>query len=223
LFEYRILKRLFDVTLACIGTFLLSPVLIFVALAVKLDSPGPVFYRGMRAGFQGKPFFMLKFRTMVANAERLGGFSTSLDDPRITRVGKWLRKYKLDELPQLFNVIVGQMSFVGPRPEVLSETANYSSEERALLSVVPGISDWASLRFANEGEILKGSPDPHEAYRLLIRPEKIRLGLRYVRERSFFVDVKIITQTLTRVAFSHVAFGLESESEKPNERISSAT
>ena len=142
---------------------------------------------------------MLKFRTMLPNAEKLGGPSTPSDDPRVTRFGKRLRKYKLDELPQLFNVLRGQMSLVGPRPEVLSEVAAYSAEERQLLSVLPGMTDWASLRFADEGGILAGSADPHAAYLQIIRPEKIRLGLRYVREHSFLVDLKIIAGTLKTV------------------------
>lgn len=166
-----------------------------LALAVKLDSSGPALYRGSRAGLGGTPFFMLKLRTMVVNADKLGGPSTASDDPRVTRVGRLLRKYKLDELPQLINVLTGKMSFVGPRPEVISEVQTYSAEERELLTVRPGITDWASLHFPNEGEILAGSSDPHQAYRATIRPEKMRLGLRYVQQRSFLIDLKIILQT----------------------------
>ncbi len=167
-----------------------------IAVLVKLDSPGPVFYKGTRVGKADKPFSVLKFRTMVVDAENIGGPSTSDDDPRITKAGKFLRKYKLDELPQLINVLRGEMSFVGPRPEVPMEVETYKDEERRILTVKPGITDYASLRFHNEGEILKGSSDPHQAYREKIRPEKLRLALKYVDEQSFWVDLKIIFQTV---------------------------
>ena len=174
------LKRLFDFLASIIGVTLLLPIFAVVALAIKLDSPGQVFYRGLRAGRHGQPFRIFKFRTMVMNAHNLGGPSSSADDPRITRVGDFLRRYKLDELPQLLNVLKGEMSLVGPRPEVVEEVALYTDEEKRLLGVRPGITDWASIRFRNEGEILRGSVDPHAAYREKIRPEKIRLGLEYV-------------------------------------------
>lgn len=193
------MKRAFDFIIAAFALLLLSPAFAAIAIAIGLDSQGPVVYRARRAGLQGRPFTMLKFRTMLPNAEKLGGPSTPSDDPRITRIGKRLRKYKFDELPQLFNVLRGQMSLVGPRPEVLSEVATYSAEERQLLSVLPGMTDWASLRFSNEGEILKGSANPHGAYLQKIRPEKIRLGLRYVREHSFLMDLKIIASTLKTI------------------------
>lgn len=133
---------------------------------------------------------------MVVDADRIGGPTTPNDDPRITRVGAWLRRYKLDELPQLINVLRGEMSFVGPRPEVFSETQDYTPEERRLFEVRPGITDWASIRFRNEGEILRGSSDPHCLYQEKIRPEKIRLGLAYVERRSFAIDMRILVETL---------------------------
>jgi lipopolysaccharide/colanic/teichoic acid biosynthesis glycosyltransferase len=133
---------------------------------------------------------------MVVNADRIGGPSSSADDPRITRIGAFLRRYKLDELPQLINVLKGEMSFVGPRPEVIQEVLLYTDEEKRLLDMRPGITDWASIRFRNEGEILRGSADPHQAYREKIRPEKIRLGLEYVRNHSFLTDCRIILGTL---------------------------
>lgn len=172
------------------------PLFAFVALAIKLDSAGPVFYRGVRAGLLGVPFRIFKFRTMVLDADKIGGPSTPDDDARITRAGKFLRKHKLDELPQLLNVLLGQMSLVGPRPEVFSEVQLYSDEERELLKVMPGITDWASLRFHDEGEILRGSPEPHETYRQRIRPEKIRLGLQYVRCHSSWTDLQILLETV---------------------------
>lgn len=193
-------KRLFDLLVSIAGLLLLSPLLLVVALLIKTGSPGPVFYRGARAGRFGKPFRVFKFRTMVINADKIGGPSTSADDPRITPIGGFLRRYKLDELPQLLNVVKGDMSLVGPRPEVLEEVKLYSQEEKRLLDVRPGITDWASIRFRNEGEILRGSADPHQAYREKIRPEKIRLGLEYVHKHSFWTDCRIIFDTV-RIIF----------------------
>ena len=190
------MKRIFDVLASAVGLLLLSPVLFLSAVLIKLEDRGPVFYRGVRVGGYGRPFRIYKFRTMVVNAERLGAPSTADDDPRITKVGNSLRRYKLDELPQLINVLKGEMSLVGPRPEVQLEVALYTEEEKALLNVRPGITDYASIRFHNEGEILQGSEDPHQAYREKIRPEKIRLGLEYVQNHSLWVDFKIIIQTL---------------------------
>ncbi len=193
------MKRSFDLILSLLGLIVLAPLLAALALLIKLDSPGPVFYRGVRAGRFGKPFRIFKFRTMVVNADKIGGPSSAADDPRITRVGQFLRRYKLDELPQLLNVAKGEMSLVGPRPEVLQEVLLYTEEEKRLLEVRPGITDWASIRFRNEGEILRGSADPHAAYREKIRPEKIRLGLEYVERRSFLTDCKIIVRTLKAI------------------------
>ncbi|HEV2495904.1 MAG TPA: sugar transferase [Terriglobia bacterium] len=192
-------KRCVDVIVSFSGLVLLGPFFLLIELLIKLDSPGTVFYRGVRVGRFGKTFRIFKFRTMVANADALGGPSTPEDDPRVTPIGRWLRKYKVDELPQLINVLKGEMSLVGPRPEVSEEVALYSAEERRLLSVTPGITDWASIRFRREGEILRGSPDPHEAYRQKIRPEKLRLGLEYVNRRSFSVDLRIMLATLVAI------------------------
>ncbi len=189
-------KRLMDVVFSLVGLLVLSPLMLLIAVLMKQSSPGPVLYAGTRIGRFGKPFRLFKFRTMVVNADKIGGPSTADDDPRVTRVGRVLRRYKLDEIPQLINVLKGEMSFVGPRPEVASEVEMYSPEQRRLLEVLPGITDWASMRFHNEGEILKGSVDPHEMYREKIRPEKIRLGLEYVQRRSFWVDMQILTGTV---------------------------
>lgn len=190
------LKRLFDIVASAMGLLTFSPVFLVVAVLIKMDSPGPVFYRGLRIGRYGQPFRVFKFRTMEMNAERVGGPSTPEDDPRITRIGRVLRRYKIDELPQLINVLDGGMSMVGPRPEVQQEVSLYSREERAILRVRPGITDYASIKFHNEGEILKGAEDPHEAYRRLIRPEKVRLGLEYVRDHSLWTDLTIIMKTV---------------------------
>ena len=175
---------------------ILSPLFFLAWIRIKRDSDGPVIYRATRIGLRGRPFTMYKFRTMVADADRIGGPSTSEDDPRLTRTGAMLRRYKLDELPQLVNVIKGDMSFVGPRPDVPTEVAKYTAEERLLLTVRPGITDWASLRFHNEGQILRGYEDPHAAYLQLIRPEKVRLGLEYVEHGTFKTDLAILLRTL---------------------------
>lgn len=193
------LKRTFDLILALCALALLGPLLLLIAVLIKLDDGGPVFYRGVRIGRAGVPFRICKFRTMVVNADRLGGPSTPDDDPRITKPGRWLRRSKLDELPQLLNVVSGKMSFVGPRPEVPQEVSLYSDEERALLLVRPGITDWASIRFRDEGAILRGATDPHETYRRVIRPEKMRLALEYVRTASLATDVRILLATLRSV------------------------
>ena len=176
---------------------MLSVPLGLVAVLIKKEDGGPVFYRGVRVGKHGEPFRIFKFRTMVMNAEKLGGPSTADDDPRITKIGRFIRKYKFDELPQLINVLKGEMSFVGPRPEVPHYVNMFSEEEKAILSVRPGITDWASIWNPDEGAILAGSPDPEATYMEKIRPEKIRLQLKYVRERSFWVDLKIIFLTLS--------------------------
>ncbi|HEV2402101.1 MAG TPA: sugar transferase [Candidatus Sulfotelmatobacter sp.] len=190
------LKRSFDIVASLLGFMLLLPLFVAVAIVLRWESSGPTFYRGLRAGRYGKAFRIFKFRTMVVNADKIGGPSSSADDPRITRVGNFLRRYKLDELPQLMNVLKGEMSLVGPRPEVVQEVLLYTQEEKRLLEVRPGITDCASIRFRNEGEILRGSADPHQAYREKIRPEKIRLGLEYVRSHSFLTDCRIILSTL---------------------------
>ncbi len=190
------LKRLSDLLLASTMLFILTPIFFCISLLIKKNSHGPVLYRALRAGRDGKPFQMLKFRTMVRNADKIGGPSTSDDDPRITRIGHFLRKYKLDELPQLINVLKGEMSFVGPRPEVLSEIKESPEKYTKILSVKPGITDYASLQFPNEGEILKGAADPHQAYKEKIQPEKMRLQERYVDERSFWTDCRILGATI---------------------------
>jgi len=193
------MKRLFDIIFSLLGLTILSPFLFAFSILIKKEDGGSVFYRGVRVGRYGKPFRIYKFRTMVVNAENIGGPSTADDDPRITRIGKFIRKYKLDELPQLINVLRGKMSFVGPRPEVPHYVNMFKEEEKAILSVRPGITDWASLWNPDEGAILAGSQDPEKTYMEKIRPEKIRLQLKYVRERSFWADLKIIFQTLLTI------------------------
>jgi lipopolysaccharide/colanic/teichoic acid biosynthesis glycosyltransferase len=194
-----LLKRAFDFVSSLIGLILVSPVLVTIAILIKKEDGGPVFYRGIRVGRFGKPFRIFKFRTMVLNAEKLGGPSTADDDPRITKMGTFIRKFKLDELPQLLNVLKGEMSIVGPRPEVQLYVDMFTEEEKAILSVRPGITDWASIWNPDEGAILAGSPDPEKTYMEKIRPDKIRLQLKYVRERSFWNDLKIIAQTIVAI------------------------
>ena len=197
--DKQMLKRFFDILLSALGLILLAPLLALLAMAIKKSSSGPVLYRGIRVGRGGKLFRMLKFRTMVTNAEALGGSCTSDDDPRITSIGHRLRKYKLDELPQLFNVLRGEMSFVGPRPEVQQYVAMFSEEEKQILRVRPGITDLATLWDSDEGALLAGSSDPERTYLETIRPEKIRLQLEYVRQRSLLLDFRIVCSTVVLV------------------------
>ena len=190
------MKRLFDILFSSLLLVLLSPLFLVLAVLVKLEDGGPVFFCGERVGQFGKLFRMLKFRSMVVDAEKLGPSSTASDDRRITRIGKVLRRTKLDELPQLLNVLRGQMSFVGPRPQVQWAVDHYDASERHLLDVRPGITDFASIRFRNEAEILAGSDDPDQLYLERIAPEKNRLGLLYVRKHGLLVDLRVIWATI---------------------------
>lgn len=196
------IKRLFDIIFSFFGLFLTSPLLLLVGLMIKLNSQGPVFFRGTRIGKLDKPFKMFKFRTMVVNADKLGGPSTAADDPRLTKIGKILKKFQLDEIPQLINVLKGEMSLVGPRPEVPFYVNMMSEEEKKIiLSAKPGMTDFASLWNFHEGDILKGSPDPEKTYMEKIRPEKIRLQIEYVKNRSFLLDLKIIFKTILKIFY----------------------
>jgi lipopolysaccharide/colanic/teichoic acid biosynthesis glycosyltransferase len=192
-------KRLFDIMLATAALVAVSPFFLLTALAIRLQRSGPVFYRGLRVGKDGRLFHIYKFRTMVANAEQLGGSCTADDDPRVTRLGKLLRRYKLDEIPQFLNVLTGDMSLVGPRPEVKKYTDMYTGDEKRILTLRPGITDWASIWNSDEGGVLKGAADPEKAYEELLRPTKIRLQLRYADNNSVFIDTKILVYTLIRL------------------------
>ena len=163
-----------------------------------MESRGPIFYRGVRVGRYGRPFRIFKFRSMVQDAEKVGASSTSITDMRVTRIGRLIRKFKFDEFSQLINVLLGDMSIVGPRPEVQKFVDLYTDEEKQILAVRPGITDWSSIKFHNEGEIIEtsGIMDADEAYVKLIRPEKLRLQLKYVRERNLWIDIKIIISTV---------------------------
>jgi lipopolysaccharide/colanic/teichoic acid biosynthesis glycosyltransferase len=192
------IKRLFDLLTSSIGLLLLSPLLLVIALAIKLESPGSVFFRQERVGRFGKTFRIHKFRTMVTDAERIGLQITVGADSRVTRVGAMLRKTKLDELAQLLDVFSGTMSLVGPRPEVPRYVAHYPAEARKIIqSVKPGITDWASIKFKDENEILGKSKDPHSTYINVVLPIKIGFYTEYVRRRSFFGDLHIIFATLS--------------------------
>jgi len=193
------LKRIFDILFSSLGLVILSPFLIPIAIIIKVHDGGSVFYRGERTGQHGKMFRIYKYRTMIVDAEITGVLSTSKEDPRITPVGRFIRKTKIDELPQLINVLKGEMSMVGPRPEVKRFTDMYTDEEKVLLELKPGITDYASIWNADEGEILKGSGNPDGDYLEKIRPEKIRLQLKYYREKSFWVDLKIIFLTIKKI------------------------
>lgn len=194
------IKRMFDLLAAAAGLVLIAPVLALIAIAVKLDSPGPVLFRQERVGRHGESFRIRKFRTMVPDAPKLGGAITVGRDPRITRVGHWLRRYKLDELPQLIDVLVGNMSLVGPRPEVPRYVALYPPGVRErVLSVRPGITDNASLAFIDENAQLADAADPEKEYVEKILPYKLGLYLDYVDNQSFGRDVSILLRTILRI------------------------
>jgi lipopolysaccharide/colanic/teichoic acid biosynthesis glycosyltransferase len=195
---YLFVKRLIDVIAAGLGVIVLSPLLVIIAVAIKLDSRGPVLYRGIRIGKHGRKFRILKFRTMVPDAERIGGTATAHRDSRITRIGHFLRHFKLDELPQLFNVLKGEMTLVGPRPEVEEHTAEYNAEEQVILTVTPGITDYSSIRFIDLNQLL-GSQDPNRVFIEKYRSEKNRLRIQYVQTQSLMTDLKILITTLSRV------------------------
>ena len=188
------IKRLFDLLIAVMLLSVLLPVCLCIAVAVVIDSKGPVFYRGVRAGRNGIPFKIFKFRTMVVNAELLGGGTTALRDPRITRVGAVLRKFKLDEFPQILNVLKGDMSLVGPRPELLQYAERYNNEEKKILSVRPGITDFSSIEFHSLDECV-GAVDADRIYEETVLPRKNLLRIKYVEEQSLRLDITIIAKT----------------------------
>ncbi|PKK90117.1 MAG: glycosyl transferase [Candidatus Wallbacteria bacterium HGW-Wallbacteria-1] len=196
---YPSVKRLFDILLAIIGLIFVGPFLFLFSVIIKIYDRGPIFYRGVRVGLHGVQFRIFKFRSMVIDAETLGGPSTSGNDSRITPIGKFLRKFKIDELPQLFNVFLGDMSFVGPRPEVQQYVDLYTEEEKKILSVRPGITDFASLWNSDEGAVLEKADDPEKAYLELIRPTKLLLQMKYVNEMSMWIDIKLIFNTVWAV------------------------
>ena len=188
------MKRTFDVVVGAIGLIVLSPVLALTALAIRLDSPGPVFYRATRVGLGGRLFTLYKFRTMVANADKIGPGITSAEDGRITRIGRILRRTKLDELPQLYNVLRGDMSLVGPRPEDPRYVALYSPEQREVLNVLPGITSLASIKYRHEEVLLKGK-NWEALYVQEVLPAKLAVDLDYAQNASLWQDLSILWRT----------------------------
>ena len=193
------LKRLMDIAVSGGALAVLWPVLLLIALAIKIDDPGPVFYRQVRVGRGGKTFRIFKFRTMVVDADKKGLAITVGRDSRITRMGAILRKTKLDELAQLINVFTGEMSFVGPRPEVPRYVDMYTPYQRQVLLVRPGITDYASIAYRNENDLLEGAEDPERMYIDVIMPDKIELNMKYLREISPAADIRLIINTIVAV------------------------
>lgn len=191
----RYVKRILDVFFAVIFAVILSPFYLLIALAVVIDSGFPVFYRAQRGGYHDKPFRIFKYRSMVKNADKIGGGTTALNDSRITRVGNILRKTKLDEIPQLFNIITGQMSFIGPRPELLRYTSQYRGEELLIHRVRPGITDYSSIEFINLDEIV-GGENADEMYEKYVLKRKNELRIKYAKTVSFTTDVKLLFITV---------------------------
>jgi lipopolysaccharide/colanic/teichoic acid biosynthesis glycosyltransferase len=193
------LKRTFDFIFSFFGLLVLSPVFLIIALIILTESRGGAFYFQVRVGLHKKPFTIFKFRTMFVNADKIGLLTIGMKDKRITKSGCFIRKYKLDELPQLFNVLIGDMSFVGPRPEVQKYVNLYSDLQLKVFTVKPGITDFASLKFSKENEILGRAKDPEAVYIREIMPLKLELNLKYIEERSFLTDLKIIFKTISGI------------------------
>lgn len=189
------MKRLFDIVASGLGLLVLSPILIIVAIWIKLDSKGPVFYRQVRVGRYNKDFSIFKFRSMRVGSDKGSLVTIGGRDPRVTRSGYFIRKFKIDELPQLINVFIGDMSLVGPRPEVRHYVNYWSPEQMRVLDVRPGITDPASIRFRNENELLEQAEDPEKYYIEVIMQDKIKLYLEYVENASFWYDIKLIFKT----------------------------
>lgn len=191
--------RFFDILFSSLGVVVLSPLFLVLAVWIKLDSKGPVFYKQSRVGKNDEDFRLYKFRTMVVNADKKGLITVGGRDLRVTRAGYFLRKYKLDELPQLVNVLRGNMSLVGPRPEVRKYVEMYTSEQRKVLSVKPGLTDYASIHYIDENRVLAKSDDPERTYIDIIIPEKIRYNMKYIENRSVKEYFKIIFMTLGKI------------------------
>lgn len=189
------MKRIFDITLSIFGIIILSPFYVVVSFLILIDSKGGVLYKQDRVGLNGHIFKVFKFRTMNPDSFSKGALTLGSRDPRITSIGYYLRKYKLDELPQLFNVLFGDMSFVGPRPEVKKYTDLYSDEQKKVLSVRPGITDYASIKFRNENDLLSETDEPEKLYIDVIMPEKLALNMKYILDNNVFKDIEIIFST----------------------------
>ena len=192
-------KRTLDILLSFFGLLLLAPLFILISLWIIIDSPGKLFYKQLRVGKNNTDFLLYKFRTMVNNADKKGLLTIGTHDIRITRCGYYLRRYKLDELPQLFNVLIGNMSLVGPRPEVRKYVLLYTAEQKKVLSVKPGITDYASIAYVHENEILGAAENPESTYINEIMPAKLILNMAYINNPGIITDIKIILKTLARI------------------------
>lgn len=190
-----VVKRMYDIVFSALGLLVLAPLFIIIAILIKGDSPGPVFYRQTRIGKDGKEFQIYKFRKMHEDVGDSGLNLTTTNDPRLTRIGAWLRKTKIDELPQALNVLKGDMAVVGPRPETPNYVEIYTPEQRQVLKVKPGITDYASIYFIDEGDLLEQAADTEKYYIEAIMPQKIRLNIKYIQDMSFNTDMKIIYKT----------------------------
>ena len=193
------LIRLLDIVLSLLGLIFLLPIFVILAVWIKFDSQGSIFFRQIRVGKDGRDFRIYKFRTMIVNAEKMGIITIGERDPRITNSGYFLRKYKLDELPQLINVLKGEMSFVGPRPEVRKYVKMYNQEQLKILTVKPGITDYASIEYINEDEILGKSSDPEKTYIEEIMPQKIKYNMKYINNKTVIEYFKIIFLTIIKI------------------------
>jgi lipopolysaccharide/colanic/teichoic acid biosynthesis glycosyltransferase len=194
------IKRSFDIIFSFLGLVILLPLFIFISIYILIDDSFPIFYLQERIGLNSKPFKLFKFRSMYKDAASKGLLTVGNRDSRITKIGYFIRKYKIDELPQLFNVLIGDMSLVGPRPEVKKYIDLYNEEQKKVLSVKPGISDYASIAYSNENEILAKSNDPEKTYIQEVMPHKLALNLKYIQEQSFWVDLKIIFNTIKKIS-----------------------
>ena len=192
------LKRIFDITLSLFGLIILLPFMLIIAILIKIDSKGPVFFKQIRVTKNGKEFKIFKYRTMRVGSDKYSQITVGKDG-RITKLGSFLRKYKLDEIPQLINVLIGDMSLVGPRPEVPKYVALYTDEQKEILKVRAGITDYASIEFSNENDLLASEEDPEKAYIKKVMPKKIELNKKYISEISMLTDIKIILLTIKKI------------------------
>ena len=193
------MKRLFDILFSVGGLLLLSPFFIFIAIIIIFESKGGIFYKQERIGLNEKPFYLLKFRSMYMDSDQKGLLTVGMNDSRITKIGFFIRKYKIDELSQLINVLIGDMSLVGPRPEVRKYVENYSEIEKKVFKVKPGITDIASIFYFDENELLSQAEFPEKYYKDIVLPQKLRLGILYVENHSFFLDLKLILITIVAI------------------------
>lgn len=197
--SFYMLKLLFDKLISLFALIVLSPIFIFITIIIFFDSRGKIFYRQIRVGKDGKDFLLFKFRTMRPNSDAKGLLTIGENDSRVTRIGYYLREYKLDELPQLLNVFIGDMSIVGPRPEVRRYVDMYNETQRKVLSVRPGITDYASIKYIEEGKFLNKAKYPEQFYINELMPAKLELNLKYIRERNFFTDLNILIETFFKI------------------------